>query len=315
MFCLMAANKGFYPLEFLRKQKIQMSKLYALRELPDIFLNNVYENITIVTAYWDLGTFQKGKKMQHTRHKYEEWASVFEMMLNPVIVYTDSIDFKTSMENYRSKLINKTVICYVNRNMFWPFSLTKKIKAVFDQPGYPKYYPNTFVPEYSASQHVKFAVMSDAVRRNIFNTPLFSWLDVGYFRDIVTDKRYFRLTEPPFFDVNKLSVNEISPKQHNLTSSDIFIKNLVWVGGGMLIGTGEIFLRFENLYKRAVIHFLNQKLMNTDQQIIYAIYTDDGRSLFNPSVELQTYKYRKCMSTTENKWFYLGYICRVLAKY
>lgn len=70
-----------------------MSKLYALRELPGIFLNNVYENITIVTAYWDLGTSRKGKKMQHTRHQYEEWASVFEMMLNPVIVYTDSIDF------------------------------------------------------------------------------------------------------------------------------------------------------------------------------------------------------------------------------
>lgn len=26
--------------------------------------------------------------MQHTRHKYEEWASVFEMMLNPVIDLT-----------------------------------------------------------------------------------------------------------------------------------------------------------------------------------------------------------------------------------
>lgn len=37
---------------------------------------------------------------------------------------------------------------------FGPLGLPKQIKAVFDQPGYPKYYPNTFVPEYSASQHM-----------------------------------------------------------------------------------------------------------------------------------------------------------------
>lgn len=43
-------------------QKNQLSKLFTLRELPDSFFSNVHENITIVTAYWDLGTFRKGKK-------------------------------------------------------------------------------------------------------------------------------------------------------------------------------------------------------------------------------------------------------------
>lgn len=135
-------------------QKNQLSKLFTLRELPDSFFSNVHENITIVTAYWDLGTFRKGKKKQRTRHHYEKWASIFEMILNPVIVYTDSSVFQSSMENYRSKFTNKTMIYCVNRTTFWPFQLTEQIKAVFDQPNYPKFYPNTFVPEYSASQHM-----------------------------------------------------------------------------------------------------------------------------------------------------------------
>lgn len=148
-------------------QKNQLSKLFTPRELPDSFLSNVHENITIVTAYWDLGTFRKGKKKQRTRHHYEKWASIFEMILNPVIVYTDSSVFQSSMENYRSKFTNKTMIYCVNRTTFWPFQLTEQIKAVFDQPNYPKFYPNTFVPEYSASQHMKFAVMLDAVQKNL----------------------------------------------------------------------------------------------------------------------------------------------------
>lgn len=296
-------------------QKNQLSKLFTLRELPDSFFSNVHENITIVTAYWDFGTFRKGKKMQRTRHHYEKWASIFEMILNPVIVYTDSSVFQSSMENYRSKFTNKTMIYCVNRTKFWPFQLTEQIKAVFDQPNYPKFYPNTFVPKYSASQHIKFAVMLDAVQKNPFKTPLYSWLDVGYFRDIVDDKRYFRLIPPPGFDESRLSSNEISMKQQNKTASDIFKKNLVWVGGGMLIGTRDNFIKFESLYQKAVNYFLKQKIMNSDQQIIYAIYTDEGRSSLNPNVELQTYKYEKYMSSTKDKWFYLGYLCRDIIKY
>lgn len=59
------------------------------------------------------------------------------------------------------------MIYCVNRTKFWPFQLTEQIKAVFDQPNYPKFYPNTFVPEYSASQHMKFAVMLDAVQKTL----------------------------------------------------------------------------------------------------------------------------------------------------
>lgn len=47
---------------FCHFQKNQLSKLFTLRELPDSFFSNVHENITIVTAYWDFGTFRKGKK-------------------------------------------------------------------------------------------------------------------------------------------------------------------------------------------------------------------------------------------------------------
>lgn len=292
----------------------QFSKLYALRELPETFMNDVYENLTIVTAYWNLGSFRKGKDQQHTKQHYEQWASVFESMVNPLIVYTDSRHFQTLMESYRSKLQNKTSIFFVNRTRFWPFHLTEKIRAVFNQPGYPQFYPNTFIPEYSASQHMKFAVMADAVKRNLFGTLFYSWLDVGYFRDIVYDKRYFRLNPPPGIDKDRLCINEVSPKL-NITASVIFKENVVWVGGGMLVGTKEIFLKFEILYKKSVNYFLAQNLMNSDQQIIYSLYTEEGRRVFDPDVELQIYKFEKTKSSTKNKWFFLGYLCREVLIY
>jgi hypothetical protein len=45
----------------------------------------------------------------------------------------------------------------------WAFQLIDKIKAVFSQPGYPKHIPNTIMPAYSATQHAKYALVSNAI--------------------------------------------------------------------------------------------------------------------------------------------------------
>lgn len=74
---------------------------------------------------------------------------------------------------------------------------------MFRQPNYPKYYPNTVMSEYSASQHAKYAVVADALKRNIFYTEFYAWLDVGYFRDACDDEnQYFRINPPPEVDKN-----------------------------------------------------------------------------------------------------------------
>ena len=266
-------------------------------------------NLTIVTAYWNLGTFQKGSGSLHfTTNTYINWAPVFRYLVNPLVVYTDSKEFKVLMETLRSDHVHNTKIFLTNRTEFWPFQLTDKIKTVFDQPGYPKHHPNTVNPAYSAAQHAKYAVVAETVRKKVFDTPYYAWLDVGYFRDIVQRKEFFKMEIPPGFDSKRLSFNHISNQPMTTKPFTIFRNNIVWVGGGMFLGRGEVILKLEQLYHSAVLYFLEKKLMNSDQQVLYSIYSNEGRKALNPKVEIQLFDPKG----PGNPWFYLGYLCRKL---
>jgi hypothetical protein len=79
------------------------------------------------------------------------------------------------------------------------------------------------------------------------------------------------------------------------------------VAGGMFIGTANLILQFEQLYKRAINYFLDKKIMNTDQQVLYSLYSQEGRQALKPEIELQLYSPGKYPG---DPWFYLGYHCR-----
>lgn len=269
------------------------------------------QNLTIVTAFWDIGSFQKGDHHIFSPSMYEEWAKVYGFLLNPLIIFTDSKHFKNLMSELRHDRQRITKVIYIKKRSLWAFQLLKDIKSVFDQPGYPKYHPNTVLAEYSAIQHAKYAAVGDAIRLNLSQTEYYAWVDIGYFRDIVNDKKYFTLTPPENHNKNLLAMNEVYHPNLNLTPEEIFKQNVVWVGGGMFIGTRRVQLAFEKLYKRAVLHFLERKLMNSDQQVIYAMYSMEGRRSLKPKVELQLYSMKDDKNVgTRNPWFYLGFLCR-----
>lgn len=271
--------------------------------------NNVKNtrNVTIVTAYWNLGTFQKGVGgLKFSTNTYFKWASTFKFLVNPLVVYTDCKEFKELMETLRSDRLNNTMIYLLNRTELWPFQLVTQMKSVLDQPGYPKYYPNTVIPEYPAAQHSKYAVVAETIRKGVFANPYFAWLDIGYFRDVVERNVDFTLDIPPGFDPGKISVNRVEGLSMNIDPFTIFRKNIVWVGGGIFLGKGEVLLQFEQLYHRAVKYFLDQQLVNSDQQVLYSMYSKKGREALKPNIELQLY----IPKGSGNPWFYLGYLCR-----
>lgn len=271
--------------------------------------NNVKNtrNVTIVTAYWNLGTFQKGVGgLKFSTNTYFKWASTFKYLMNPLVVYTDCKEFKELMETLRSDRLNNTMIYLLNRTELWPFQLVTQMKSVLDQPGYPKYYPNTVIPEYPAAQHSKYAVVAETIRKGVFANPYFAWVDIGYFRDVVERKVDFTLDIPPGFDPGKISVNRVEGLSMNIDPFTIFRKNIVWVGGGIFLGKGEALLQFEQFYHRAVKYFLDQQLVNSDQQVLYSMYSKKGREALKPNIELQLY----IPKGSGNPWFYLGYLCR-----
>ncbi|XP_048731524.2 uncharacterized protein LOC125648456 [Ostrea edulis] len=265
-------------------------------------------NLTIVTAYWNIGTFKKGPSALLTKNTYFSWMKTFQYLMNPLVVYTDSKEFGDLMKKLRSegKLNYQTEIFYEERKSFWPFGLVDRIQSVYKQPGYPAHHPNTVNALYAAAQHTKFAVVADAARKNIYNTPYYAWLDVGYFRDLVGSEQFFELKIPNDQDPGRISVNLIFRRHMEINPYEIFRHNKVWVGGGMFIGTKHIFIKFEELYRKALLYFLDQHLMNSDQQVLFAMYSNQGRKALKPQTELKLYTPKG----NGNPWFYLGYLCR-----
>lgn len=266
----------------------------------------VSKSFTLITAYWDLGTFRKGDAKTFSKELYMNWSVAFKYMLNPLVVYTDSEKFRDWIQNIRSDLLCCTKIIYMNRTEIEAFQRVQKIKDIYDQPDYPRYYPNTVNPLYPASQNAKFTVVADTYRQKLFDTTYYGWIDVGYFRDIVNVFDYYRMEVPGDFDSSRIAFNRVN---NHIATSDlvsVFRDNLLWVGGGLFFGLGEVIDKFDKFYQRAVDYFLSLNVSNSDQQVLYSIYTGKGRQILEPPIEIQPY----VPKTSNNEWFYLGFLCR-----
>ena len=268
----------------------------------------VKSDLTIVTGFFDIGTFGKGDPSSTRSMKtYLEWAKTFQFLQNPLVAYTDSERFRQELTSLRlrANLTTITKIFLMDRNSSWAFRRKEKIKSIFAMKGYPKYYPNTVVPEYSCSMHAKYDVISRAAKENYFHTDYFAWLDIGFFRNEIKNTKKFILRLPKDFNSTKIAVNRVYNVPMNMDISRIFKEKMDWVCGCIFLGKRELILKYAQQYKQGVDYFLSKELMNTDQQVLYAMYSDQGRKQLNTSIELQLFQSH---NSGYDPWFYLGYI-------
>lgn len=90
--------------------------------------------LTLVTAYFNIGTFTKIKlNTVHNSDLYREWMSQYSKILNPLIVYVDNtVDLK-HFENVRKGLPTRVV--QLTRSLLWTFTLQNATSRIFKQRG------------------------------------------------------------------------------------------------------------------------------------------------------------------------------------
>ena len=207
----------------------------------------------------------------------------------------------------RSHLANKTRVIRVHRSQLRSFRDVEKIRTIYRNPQYPKYSPNTIIAEYPCTQHAKYEFVLEALGKNYFPSKYIAWLDIGYFRYLTERRRNFYIVTPPGMDDSKVAMTEVGRPDWSLDPSDVFRGNLVWVGGGMSVGTRPVFLRFVEEYTRSVDAFLEQGLSNTDQQVIYSMFTPIHNVSYKLQTGIQTYSW--ALDDLSDCWFYLGFLC------
>ena len=325
-------------------------------------------SLTLVSMYLDLGEVDKSGGVVYTRGSYERWLLRLSRVLNPLVFYTEvpsmlrllvrertgrepsagagennrrSADFiigRSSVdsinaphsESDRPDLSNRTRAFLIDRFSLRSFrDYLLRIRQVLRDPPFPRYFPNTVVPEYGATMHAKYDALERAIRANYFGSKYFAWIDVGIFRELSLTgeaeggggggadnsggKRptpHFGLLLPAHFDEQRVAFGQVFAPNFELTPEQIVAKNEVWLCGCFFAAERGVMLRFAAQYAAGVEEMLARGLSSTDQQVLYAMLSPVGRSWHRaPTVEVQPFV-RDPSHSSLNQWFFLAYLCK-----
>ncbi|KAJ8316108.1 hypothetical protein KUTeg_006122 [Tegillarca granosa] len=264
------------------------------------------KSLTVVTAYITVEKYEKVfKGFYRSIKNYVQWAEPYRLLLNPVLVYTDSDVFENHMLKLRNKTEMLTKIIRIDKEVLWPFLLKSSVEALFKIPQYPKYYPGTTYPDYTCATNSKLSILVDGLTR--FKTSYYCWLDAGYLKYLRGRNKTFTLDVPKNFNQSKIGATQALNVSLNVTPKEIFYKQLNWIAGGLFLGVPETILKFEKQYRNAVLRFLRRNLMAPEQQIIYAMYSNEERRKHPVDVELQKYIPGSMPVPHKSPWHFLGY--------
>ena len=271
---------------------------------------NTNRNLTVVTAFFDLGKFPKGSlSNMRTPDSYKNWMGVYKYLQNPLIIYTDSKKIAQYFEKLRQNSTYITKVISFSRGQLWPFQILPQISKIYSKPGYPKHYPNTYIPAYTAMTHSKLPLVVKAIKAKYFPSDFYCWIDIGYFRELAGRRKQFYLEIPGNFDNSKVGVTRVlNSDLENMTAKSIILGNKNWIGGGLFLGKPDVLTKFELQYKSRVLYYLSQGLMNVEQHILYSMYTKKERKERPITVEVQLYVPGTQKVIAGDPWFYLGYL-------
>ncbi|CAC5370413.1 unnamed protein product [Mytilus coruscus] len=180
---------------------------------------NQSKEITFVTAYFNLGKVVKGPFKTFSTQTYYRWMKNYAFVYKDIILYTDVEDLAIKFKLERSHFPDHMTRIFLRKqNEFWAFGLKPKIEKIYNQPDYPKWYPNTVIKE------------------KLVNTRYLAWMDLGYFRG--NEKGIFSLKPPQNIKDDHIAIAQID-KYVDMTPKQIMFSNSVFLAGGLFIGRPE----------------------------------------------------------------------------
>ncbi|KAK3100590.1 hypothetical protein FSP39_022236 [Pinctada imbricata] len=269
-------------------------------------------SMTIVSAFFDMGTFKKGtEEKKRNSSIYIEWSRPYRYMNNPMVIFTDNEHFKQEMLKIRENHLSRTMVVLIPKNLLWSYKLIPWIEKIIRTPGYPEYHPNTVLPEYSSAMFAKTELVAYVAEKNFFNTDYFCWIDIGYYRNILDRRKPFWLEVPNSFDRKRVALTGVYKIDlENTPVRDVFLRKMDWLAGGLQVTTSDVAVRFNKQFQDSLVRYLSMGYVNSDQQVIFSMCTRPERTKYPLDVELQLFY--QTPSTKSNidpgNWFHLGYL-------
>lgn len=205
------------------------------------------KEITIVTAFWNIGDVVSMDGTIRTVDDYKDSMRRFQFILNPVVAYFDDQHIANHFQVIRGDL--QTEIKVLKQQ-----SLPASFKAEkWCEMGLIEH-KSKLERSYIAITHVKYSVLWQAVLQNQFST--------SYFEDLPCSQstQAFSLVLPPGFMTHRISFNapgDFKP----LPKEEIFRWQLEWVSTGLFIGNLEQLITLCQRYHVELKTFLLRRVL------------------------------------------------------
>ena len=107
---------------------------------PDRIPHKFTNSVTVVTAFFDIGTLIKGDENNvRSPAKYKEWMKIFRYVENPLYAYVDTAENLEAFKEIRRTYSDRTRVILIDKNKMWGFNLKENISRIFSSPSYPKF--------------------------------------------------------------------------------------------------------------------------------------------------------------------------------
>lgn len=229
-------------------------------------------NITIVTAFFDIGRGDWSNGPSYLKRTTDQYFEAFERLLtldNQIIVYTSN-DLLHRFYGYNQQKDNLIVVGLADWRNIWSH-YRPKIQKVMDNPEFKKMLHQPWNPEYWSVDYVmvnmlKSYFVDDAIDEFEVND-LVAWIDFGYCReweDVPTNVWNYS------FDPEKMHFFTIKP---NIASSmniyDVITCNDVIITGCHIVGGKDVWYKLKQSIYNNLDNLLKFNIIDDDQSFLF----------------------------------------------
>ena len=233
---------------------------------------------TIVSAFFDIGAFQKGAEGIRTGATYRKWLVNFARMENPLVFFAGSEDDIQLMRRIRSGTRHPTKVELVCRHSLLAFSQITRVEELIRNASFPTAHPNTTIAEYSCVQHAKYELIRHALTSDWIDTTHCCWMDCGKIFDVLglrEDCCYQLLNRPELGPgVHYSKVRPCLPRSLGEIQSNNGGDGEYCHAGGFFYGETEAMDKWCALYLTHALRYQSEGYVFNDQATLYAMVTE-----------------------------------------
>jgi hypothetical protein len=237
------------------------------------------QSVTIISAFFDLGAFQKGKEGVRDAEKYRNWMRHFELVANPLIFYVETEQDYQLVTSIRSRRNLPTRVVLVDRNELASFRNLENVRESIRTAKFTPSSPNTTIAEYSCIQHAKYELMAHAIGEGWVESEQCCWMDCGKIFDRLRldDRSSYRIQSFPGASDGKVhytlartfSAGTLEEVQRGQGGAGEYT-----LAGGFFIGQPDAMSAWCDRYLKHALDYQQQGWIFTDQAAIHAMLSE-----------------------------------------